>query len=292
MSTWRNLKARPVVRRSPRSGRTSSLRTSASKRARHRRTRVVTRQLDHRCLLEHAADDGRALRDLALRGREPLQARREQEADGRRDRDVLEARRRAPGAVLVHARGGRRRRASRAAPRRTAGCPRRPRRPARRPLAPSAEPPGSASIRRPTASPGSGSSRMVVAFSLPPPHPGCSSSSSGRAGQRTRMAASRTQSATCSISSRSVRSAQWMSSITTTSGRLAARCSRSRRTAQATSSWGAWVTDRPIAAEIRSARSSASGSPSRRARTFARAASASSASVIPAASRTISPIGQ
>ena len=58
------------------------------------------------------------------------------------------------------------------------------------------------------------------------------SRSSGRAMQTTRSGASRTQSATCSIRSSSVGSAQLTSSKTTTSGRSRASDSNSRRTAQ------------------------------------------------------------
>ena len=72
---------------------------------------------------------------------------------------------------------------------------------------------------RPSRASSSGSSRTVVAFSLPPPQPGRSSSSSGRARHRSRIGASRDQSATCSTRSRNVGSAQWRSSKTTTSGR-------------------------------------------------------------------------
>ena len=53
----------------------------------------------------------------------------------------------------------------------------------------------------------------------PPPHPGRSSRSSGRAMQTSRIGTSRDQAATCSITSSSVGSPQWMSSKTATSGR-------------------------------------------------------------------------
>ena len=56
------------------------------------------------------------------------------------------------------------------------------------------------SSRAPSAS--SGSSRTVVALSLPPPQPGRSSRSSGRARQRTKIGASRPRSAMCSTRSR------------------------------------------------------------------------------------------
>ena len=55
------------------------------------------------------------------------------------------------------------------------------------------------------------------------PQAGRSSRSSGRARQRSRSGASRVQSARCSIRSSSVGSAQWMSSMTSTSGRSRAR---------------------------------------------------------------------
>ena len=66
-----------------------------------------------------------------------------------------------------------------------------------------------------------GSRSTVVAFSLPPPHAGRSSSRSGRARQSTSSGASRAQSVTCSIRSRNVGSAHWRSSKRTTSGRRA-----------------------------------------------------------------------
>ena len=62
----------------------------------------------------------------------------------------------------------------------------------------------------------SGSRWIVVALSLPPPHIGRRSSSSARARHSRRIGASRDQSAMCSMRSRNVGSAQWMSSKTTT----------------------------------------------------------------------------
>ena len=82
----------------------------------------------------------------------------------------------------------------------------------------------------------SGSSSTLVAFSLPPPHAGRTSSSSGRAMQSSRIGASRLRSATCSTRSRKVGSPQCRSSKTTTTGRSAARASSSLRKAQAISS--------------------------------------------------------
>ena len=63
-----------------------------------------------------------------------------------------------------------------------------------------------------------GSSSTDVAFSLPPPQPGRTSSSSGRARQTRRIGASRVESAMCSTRSRKVASPQWMSSKTRTRG--------------------------------------------------------------------------
>ncbi len=62
----------------------------------------------------------------------------------------------------------------------------------------------------------------MVAWSLPPPHPGELSSSSGRAMQITRIGASRLQSVSWSTRSRKLGSAQWTSSSTTISGRSSA----------------------------------------------------------------------
>ena len=91
------------------------------------------------------------------------------------------------------------------------------------------------SISVDVSSPSSGSSRSEVAFDFPPPQAGRSSSSSGRATQRTKIGAPRDQSTTCSIRSRNVGSAHWMSSQTTTSGRSAAWASSSLRVATAAS---------------------------------------------------------
>ena len=94
----------------------------------------------------------------------------------------------------------------------------------------------------------SGSSRIDVAFSLPPPQPGRPSRSSGRARQTISTGASRTQSARCSIRSSSVGSPQCTSSNTRTSGGLRASASTSLRTAQKTSSLAAPAVPEPIAA--------------------------------------------
>ena len=82
---------------------------------------------------------------------------------------------------------------------------------------------------------GSGSSRIDVAFGLPPPHIGRASSSSGRATQSRKIAPLRDQSATCSTTSRNVSSAHWRSSRTTTSGCSAAALSSRRRNASCVS---------------------------------------------------------
>ena len=66
----------------------------------------------------------------------------------------------------------------------------------------------------------SGSSRIEVAFSLPPPQPGRCVEQLGAAPCRAARSARRaTRSATCSTRSRKVGSAHWRSSSTTTSGR-------------------------------------------------------------------------
>ena len=83
-----------------------------------------------------------------------------------------------------------------------------------------------------------------MALRRPPPHVGRSSRNSGRAGHRKRIGESRVRSATDSIRSSSVGSAQWMSSMRTTSGFSSARCSSMRRNAQ-TSSSAAAETSRP-----------------------------------------------
>ena len=83
----------------------------------------------------------------------------------------------------------------------------------------------------------SGSSSTVVAFTLPPAHPGRRSSSSGRA-----MQSEQDRRISCQVCdraptrSRNVCSAQWMSSKITTSGCSAASRSNSLRTVQAISS--------------------------------------------------------
>ena len=74
--------------------------------------------------------------------------------------------------------------------------------------------PSSCSISCSVSADASGSSRTVVAFSLPPRPAGRRSSSSGRAMQSSRIGASRERSATCSTRSRNVGSAQWRSSKT------------------------------------------------------------------------------
>ena len=135
-----------------------------------------------------------------------------------------------------------------------------------------------------------GRSAMVVARGRSSRQPGRSSSSSGREVQRTTSAASSPFSATWAIRSRKVGSAQWMSSITVTTGPPRATISSSRRAAQKVS-WTGWVaSESPITDASRSATSAAS-SPSRPV-SRARAWSAGSFSAMPAASRAISASGQ
>ena len=132
-------------------------------------------------------------------------------------------------------------------------------------------PPSRLSSSAPASSPASGSSRIEVAFILPPPHPGRISSSSGRATQTSSSSASRVQSARCSIRSRSIGSAQWMSSNTTTSGRSFARCSKSLRTPHAASS-GPAGSDQPNSPPTRRAIRSPSSASARSSVSFAQRA--------------------
>ena len=96
------------------------------------------------------------------------------------------------------------------------------------------------------------------------------------------MGASRDQSATWSIRSTSVGSAQWMSSNTATTGRVPASVSRSFRKAQAVSSAGAADSAKPIAWTSRCA-ATVPSRPGRIAATFAATTSGWSSSVMPAA---------
>ena len=154
----------------------------------------------------------------------------------------------------------RRRSASRGTPRRRGDCPRPPSAIRARTARGSAPPGTRASINSSAGPSASGSSRIVVALSLPPPQVGRSSRNSGRAGQMKRIGESRARSATDSMRSSRVGSAQWMSSTRTTSGRSSARCSRARRNAQTSSSWAA-DTSRPTSPTSPRAIAAASGSP-------------------------------
>ena len=202
-----------------RSGRITSLRTSAVRLRSTTRHERLGRELAHRLAVEHGALHGDAREQRPLLLGQPLEPRGEQRVDRGRHGQLGQLVHQRP-APRPRGEAARRRSASRAAPRRTAGCPRRPRRCAR--------PPRSAGSR--------GSSRFVhqlagsrpgraaragsrSAFSLPPPQPGRASSSSGRAMQSSTIGASRARSATCSTRSRKVGSAHWRSSSTTTSGR-------------------------------------------------------------------------
>ena len=197
-------------------GRISSLRTSA-RQLRARGPAPVRRELGERLPLEVEADDGGSLEHVALLVGKRVEASGEERLDRRRQ--------------LARAR--RPRRASRAAARRTAGCPRRPR--------------GSASASR--SSSVSAAEELVDqlvglvvrraararSVGVPCRTPGRALvDSSGRARQRRSSGASRVQSTRCSSRSSSVGSAQWMSSTTSASGCSRARRSSALRTAQKT----------------------------------------------------------
>ena len=94
-----------------------------------------------------------------------------------------------------------------------------------------------------------------------------------------RIGASRARSATCSTSSRNFGSAHWRSSITKTTGRSAARCSSSVRTAQSVSSGAVSLPRIPIACPTRSAILAASSPSPARVASLRRAASGVSASL-------------
>ncbi len=123
------------------------------------------------------------------------------------------------------------------------------------------------SIRVSACSSPRGLSSIVVAFGVLLPHPGRISPMSGRARQRSRSGASRVQPSRYSMRSRSVSSAQWMSSMTTTSGWSACR-SITRRIAQEVSSGSDGASVKPSRPTMRSLISSAS--PSRPTSTPAR----------------------
>ena len=181
--------------------------------------RIVVEQRAHRPDVELLALDGRPLDHRALVAAQPVEPRGEQRLDRRRDGDVGQVAGRRPS-DRPRGRAGRRRSASRASPRRTAALPSAASRMRARASSGSAARPRRFAISSPHSSSESGSSRIVAALNLPPPHAGRRSSSSGRAMQSTRIGASRDQSAMCSIRSRNVGSPQWMSSNTTTSGRV------------------------------------------------------------------------
>ena len=88
--------------------------------------------------------------------------------------------------------------------------------------------PSSASTIRAASSSGSGPQRRSDPGPAPVPHAGCSSSRSWRAVHSSRQGASTPPSVRCARSSSSVGSAQWMSSMTTTSGPRAPRMSSIR----------------------------------------------------------------
>ena len=99
-----------------------------------------------------------------------------------------------------------------------------------------------------TRSPDRGARSTVVARSFPPAQPGRVSRSSGRATHTKSIGKPRDQSATWSTMSRKADSAQWMSSNTTTNGRLSANSSKKRRADHITSSLVGAPSDKPIAA--------------------------------------------
>ena len=108
----------------------------------------------------------------------------------------------------------------------------------------------------------SGSRKIVVAFRFPPPQPGLSSRSSGRAMQTMRIGTSRDHSATCSIKSRNVGSAQLRSSKPTMRGFRRASASKSLRIPQKPSSADVVVPSGPSRPAMRvAARSAASSRP-------------------------------
>ena len=122
------------------------------------------------------------------------------------------------------------------------------------------------------------------------------SNSSCRAVANSRIGASSTASSRWSRSSRNVGAATWMSSTIATSGRRPAIASRSLRIPQNSSGPANWVVVRPIADATRSMIAvGSSESPvaaTAIAAIFAIATSDGSSSLMPAAPRTISAIGQ
>ena len=156
-------------RRRSSSGRGGSGRASIERRrgSGRRRPQRGGRELAHRLAVEHAALDRHAREQRPLLLGQPVEARAEQRLDRGRHRQLPRTRRASSRALAA---AGRRRSASRAAPRRTADCPRCAARCARRRPASSAPARGSPRARR-LSSGLSGSSRIEVAFSLPPPQP-------------------------------------------------------------------------------------------------------------------------
>ncbi len=136
----------------------------------------------------------------------------------------------------------------------------------------------------------SGSSSIAVERTRPPPQPGRASSSSGRARQRMRTGA-RTQSATCSMRSRSGASAQWMSSKSRISGCTSAIPCMTSRAAHAISC-GLRSPSSASISPAASPRTSATASSAQHSRSFSNASSSGSSSEMPAAAFTISPSGQ
>ena len=137
----------------------------------------------------------------------------------------------------------------------------------------------------------SGSSSIAVERTRPPPQPGRTSSSSGRARQRISSARSRTHCARWSISSSSGSSAQWMSSKTMISGWTSASSSANSRAAQAISGAPRSPSTASITPDARPSSSAIASSP-QHSISFCLAVSIGSSSVIPAADLTISASGQ
>ncbi len=138
----------------------------------------------------------------------------------------------------------------------------------------------------------SASSDVVVALGLPPPQPGRTSSSSGRAAHSNTIGAPRDQSAMCSMRSSSAGSAHCTSSNTSTSGPLSAVCSKNRRTAQKPSSratGSAVASMRPARREVMASASEAPASADERPSTTSVPVATSGT---PTIDRTISPTGQ
>ncbi len=136
----------------------------------------------------------------------------------------------------------------------------------------------------------SGSSSIAVERTRPPPQPGRVSRSSGRARQRIRSGV-RTQSARCSMRSRSGSSAQWMSSKKSTSGWTSPSVCITSRAAQEISCALRSPSSASSIPEARP-RTSATVSSSQQALSFANASSSGSSSEMPAAALTISASGQ